>query len=339
MLPKNKMLNENSMASFPTIRLRRLRENPGIRDLVAETRLHRSSLVMPVFVRPGKKLRREIKTMPGIHQLSPDEVLREAEENLKAGVKAMLLFGIPEEKDAEGSWGSREDGVVQQSIGLLKKKFPELVVIADVCLCDYTDHGHCGIVKQEGKNRPIDNDATLEVLSRIAGSMARSGADIVAPSDMMDGRVARIRDELDAAGFKQLPILSYAVKYASSFYAPFREALESAPKFGDRRSYQMDPANLREAYREAAQDIEEGADILMVKPGLSSLDVIYALRQRFQVPLAAYQVSGEYAAIKFASQHQALDEKSAVLETWTALKRAGADIIVSYFARDYAKFI
>lgn len=324
------------MAHFPSVRPRRLRENPAIRDLVRETRVDPANLVMPVFVRPGKRERRPIVAMPGIAQLSPDEALRECEAVAKAGVKAVLLFGIPEGKDASASWGHREDGVVQQALRLVKKEIPELLLIADVCLCDYTDHGHCGIVQEADDLPRIDNDSTLEVLSKIAGSMARAGADVIAPSDMMDGRVQKIRDELDAAGFKQLPILSYAVKYASSFYGPFREALESAPKFGDRRGYQMDPANFHEAFREAEQDLEEGADILMVKPALTSLDVIRALRDRFDVPLAAYQVSGEYAAIKFAAQQGVIDEAAAVLETWTVLKRAGADIIISYFARDYA---
>ena len=327
------------MAHFPTVRPRRLRENPAIRDLVREVRVHPENLVMPIFVRPGKKERRAIATMPGIAQLSPDEALRECEAIAKAGVKSVLLFGIPEGKDAVASWGSREDGVVQQALTAIKKEIPELLLIADVCLCDYTDHGHCGLVQEDGDLRLIENDSTLEVLSKIAGSMARAGADIIAPSDMMDGRVQRIRDELDAAGFKHLPILSYAVKYASSFYGPFREALDSAPKFGDRKSYQMDPANFHEALREARQDLEEGADMLMVKPALTSLDVLRAWRERFDVPLAAYQVSGEYAAIKFAAQHGAIDESAAVLETWTVLKRAGADILISYFAKEYAPLL
>ncbi|MCE9625714.1 MAG: porphobilinogen synthase [Deltaproteobacteria bacterium] len=327
------------MAHFPTVRPRRLRENPAIRDLVREIRVHPDNLVMPIFVRPGKKERRAIATMPGIAQLSPDEALRECEAIAKAGVKSVLLFGIPEGKDAVASWGSREDGVVQQALTAIKKEIPELLLIADVCLCDYTDHGHCGLIQEAGERSLIENDSTLEILSKIAGSMARAGADIIAPSDMMDGRVQKIRDELDAAGFKHLPILSYAVKYASSFYGPFREALDSAPKFGDRKSYQMDPANFHEALREARQDLEEGADVLMVKPALTSLDVLRALRERFDVPLAAYQVSGEYAAIKFAAQHGAIDEASAVLETWTVLKRAGADILISYFAKDYASHL
>ncbi len=325
------------MSQFPTVRLRRLRENPTIRNLVGETRLHRDSLVMPLFIRPGKKIRRPIPTMPGIEQLSPDESLKEVEAILKAGVKSVLLFGIPEAKDPQASWGYREDGVIQNSIQLIKRKFPELAIIADVCLCDYTDHGHCGVVTEERGHKQIDNDATLEVLSQIAGSMARAGADIIAPSDMMDGRVQKIRDELDAAGFKELPIMAYSVKYASAFYGPFRDALESAPKFGDRKSYQMDFRNGREAIREAEQDIQEGADILMVKPASLYLDVIYSLRQKFPHPIAAYQVSGEYAAIKFAAQNKAFDEVSAVIEAWTAIQRAGANIIVSYFARDFAK--
>lgn len=323
------------MALFPTVRLRRLRENPLVRDLVREVRVHPSNLVMPIFVKAGKKERKPIATMPGIFQLSPDEALKECEALVKSGIRSALFFGIPETKDAVASSGKGEKGVVQQALTLIKKEIPELLLIADVCLCDYTDHGHCGIVREEGGKPQVDNDATLEVLSQIAGSMARAGADLIAPSDMMDGRVQKIRDELDAAGFKHTPILSYAVKYASAFYGPFREALDNKPRFGDRRGYQMDVGNLREAFREAEQDLEEGADILMVKPALSSLDIIRGLRERFDVPLAAYQVSGEYAAIKFAAQAGAVDERAAVLETWTALKRAGADILITYFAKEY----
>jgi len=324
------------MAKFPTVRLRRLREDSRVRSLIQETRVFPEQLVMPLFVRAGKKLRRPIAAMPGQDQLSPDEVLREAEILLERGVGAVLLFGITDEKDAVGSVGSREDGPVQSAIQLLKKKLPELLIISDVCLCDYTDHGHCGVVVEEDGQKRVDNDASLELLSRIAGSMARAGADIIAPSDMMDGRVAAIRDELDAAGFKHLPILSYAVKYASSFYGPFREALESAPSFGDRRSYQMDPANGREAIREAEQDLAEGADMLMVKPALPYLDVLKTLRERFSVPLAAFQVSGEYTALRLAAQAGVLEEKAAVLETWTAMARAGAQLLITYFAKDYA---
>lgn len=327
------------MAKFPNIRMRRLREDPRVRRLVQETALHRSDLVMPLFVRPGKGERKAIKTLPGIEQVSPDQALKECEAIAKLDIPAVLLFGIPPEKDAEASWGSKPEGVVQQAIQLIKKEIPELLLITDVCLCDYTDHGHCGVVHEETGRKFIDNDASLEVLSRIAGSMARAGADIIAPSDMMDGRVERIRDELDAAGFKHLPILSYAVKYASSFYGPFREALESAPKFGDRRGYQMDPANAREAIREAELDVEEGADILMVKPALPYLDILRTLREKFNLPLAAYQVSGEYSAIKFAAQNGAIEEEAAVFETWTAMKRAGADILVTYFAKEYAKLL
>ncbi len=324
------------MAKFPTVRPRRLREHPKVRQLVQETRVSVQDLVMPLFVRKGKKLRRPIGTMPGMEQLSPDEILREAEGLLENGVEAVLLFGISDEKDSQASAGYQEDGPVQEAIKRLKQELPEMLTIADVCLCDYTDHGHCGVVTEDKR---IDNDASLEILSRIAGSLARAGADVVAPSDMMDGRVQAIRDELDAAGFKNLPILSYGVKYASGFYGPFREALESSPKFGDRRSYQMDPPNLREAIKEAEQDLEEGADILIVKPALPYLDVLRTLRERFSVPLAAYQVSGEYASIKFAAAQGAFDEKTVVLETWTSMKRAGADFLITYFAKDYAKFL
>lgn len=327
------------MPQFPVVRARRLREKPKIRELVRETHLHRSDLIMPFFVRSGQKVRKAISTLPGLEQLSADEVLKEAENLLEDGVRALMLFGIPDGKDDRASEAVREDGVIQKTLALLKKELPEMTTIADVCLCDYTDHGHCGVVAEEGGELYIDNDASLEILSRIAGSYARAGADIIAPSDMMDGRVARIRDELDAAGFKQTPILSYAVKYASSFYGPFRDALESSPRFGDRRSYQMDMANAREALREAREDIEEGADILMVKPAWGYLDILKTLRDETDVPLAAYQVSGEYAAIKFAAQHGAIQEEAAVLETWTGIKRAGADLIVTYFAKDYARLI
>jgi len=326
-----------AMAKFPIIRPRRLREDPRIRRLVSETRVHPDQLVMPLFIREGKELRRPINAMPGVDQLSPDQALKEGEALLKSGVRSVLLFGVSEEKDAIASAGYREDGVVQKAIGLFKKRLPEMLLIADVCLCDYTDHGHCGLVQDKAGEKTVDNDSTLEVLSKIAGSLARAGADIIAPSDMMDGRVAKIRDELDAAGFKHLPILSYAVKYASAFYGPFREALDSTPQFGDRKGYQMDPANAREAIREAAQDIEEGADILMVKPAMAYLDILKSLRDHFTVPLAAFQVSGEYSAIKIAAAKGVLDERAAVMETWTAMKRAGADIIISYFAGEYAK--
>ncbi len=327
------------MAVFPITRLRRLRENPKVRQLVRETRVSVEDLVMPIFIFPGKKQKRSIKSMPGIFQLSPDLALKECENLLKIGISAVLLFGIPASKDPNATSGYAEDGVIQQTLQLIKKKLPEMLLICDVCLCDYTDHGHCGIVREEAGKKFIDNDPSLEVLSHIAGSMARAGADVIAPSDMMDGRVQVIRDELDAAGFKHLPILSYAVKYASSFYGPFREALQNQPAFGDRKSYQMDPANSREALLEAEQDIAEGADILMVKPALPYLDVLTKLRQEFSVPLAAYQVSGEYSMIKLAAQHGIGEGRSMVLESWTAMKRAGADIIVSYFARDYGKYL
>ncbi len=328
------------MVLFPQARPRRLRENPALRSRIQEVRVLPDDLVMPFFVRPGKKERRPLKTLPGLFQLSPDELLREAEALLKQGVGAVMLFGIPEIKDAHAASAYGPQAIIPQALQLLKKELPELLLMADVCLCDYTDHGHCGlVVEQRGGERRIDNDSSLEVLSKIAASYARAGADVIAPSDMMDGRVQAIRDELDAVGFKHLPILSYAVKYASSFYGPFREALESTPQFGDRRSYQMDPANFREAFREASLDIEEGADLLMVKPGLPALDILRQLRDRVDLPLVVYQVSGEYASLRFAAQHGALNEAAAVLETWTAFKRAGANLIVSYFAQEYAKLL
>ncbi|MCB1215345.1 MAG: porphobilinogen synthase, partial [Deltaproteobacteria bacterium] len=281
--------------SFPIQRPRRLRENPGVRRLVGETSLSARQLVMPLFVQKGKKLQKAIKTLPGLFKFSPDLILKECEGLLKKGVNTVLLFGIGDKKDPLATEGSDPKSPLPEAISLLKKKLPEMLVIADVCLCDYTDHGHCGLVLDREGQKVIDNDSTLEVLSKISGTLARAGADVIAPSDMMDGRVAKIRDELDAAGFKHVPILSYAVKYASSFYGPFREVLDSRPAFGDRKSYQMDPANAREALKEAKLDLEEGADILMVKPALPYLDVVKYLRDHLSCPLAAYKVSGEYA--------------------------------------------
>jgi porphobilinogen synthase len=325
------------MSPFPVHRPRRLRENPVIRSLIRETETSVGDLVFPIFVCSGKNIRRPIDSMPGIFQLSVDQLTKEAEELARLNIPAVILFGIPEKKDAIGSSGYSEKNVVCQAIEKIKNAAPRLIVITDVCLCEYTDHGHCGVVR--GEDKIIDNDATLELLSKMAGLFARAGADIIAPSDMMDGRVQKIRDELDAAGYKETPILSYAVKYASSFYAPFREAAESAPAFGDRCSYQMDPANIREAIREATLDIEEGADILMVKPALPYLDVIKTLREQFSVPIAGYQVSGEYSMIKAAAERGWLDEKKAVLESLTSIKRAGADFIITYFAKDAAKWL
>jgi len=328
------------MSPFPVHRPRRLRENPVIRSLVSETDLSIEDLVYPLFISSGKKVRNPVKSMSGVFQLSVDQLAKEAKEISSLKIPAVILFGIPESKDEVGSAGYSEKSVVCQAIAALKESTPDLLVITDVCLCEYTDHGHCGVVTDErGGEKRIDNDKTLELLSKMAGAHVRAGADVVAPSDMMDGRVQKIRDELDAAGYKETPILSYAVKYASAFYAPFRDAADSSPQFGDRRSYQMDPANVREALREAALDLEEGADILMVKPALPYLDVIKTLREKFPVPLAAYQVSGEYSMIKAASEKGWIDEKKVVLESLTSIKRAGADFILSYFAKDVAKWL
>lgn len=338
------------MSPFPIHRPRRLRENPSIRSLIRETEVGIGDLVYPLFVREGEKKNHPIPSMPGIFQHSLNQIAKEAKEIFKLGIPAVILFGIPKQKDDLASSGYEEGNIIAEAIDRIKQASPELLVIADVCLCEYTNHGHCGIVGppptpslqrrgRGGGQRIIENDSSLELLSRMAGAYARAGADIVAPSDMMDGRVEKIRDELDAAGYKDIPILSYAVKYASAFYGPFREAADSSPKFGDRKSYQMDPANLREAFREAVLDLEEGADILMVKPALAYLDVIRMLRDNFEVPLAAYQVSGEYSMIKAAAQKGWIDEKKTVLETLTCIKRAGADFILTYFAKDAAKWL
>lgn len=328
------------MSPFPIHRPRRLREKAPIRSLIRETQVDVSDLIYPLFVRQDLKQSRPIPSMPGILQHSLKEISKEAKEIFKAGIPGVILFGIPSEKDSLGSSGYEEGNVVSEAIGRIKEAVPDLLVIADVCLCEYTDHGHCGMIAKDSEGRRIiENDSTLELLSKMAGTYARAGADMVAPSDMMDGRVQKIRDELDAAGYKETPILSYAVKYASAFYGPFREAAKSTPQFGDRNSYQMDPANLREALREAALDLEEGADILMVKPALGYLDVIRVLKDHFEVPLAAYQVSGEYSMIKAAAQKGWIDEKRGVLETLTCIKRAGADFILTYFAKDVAKWL
>lgn len=313
-------------------RPRRLRENPNLRRLVRETRLSAEDFIAPLFLKQGLGLKKEIKSMPGVFQLSPDLALKACESLLEQDVGSVLLFGIPEHKDAEASEAYDPKSVVPMSIEMIKKEFPELNVMADVCLCEYTDHGHCGLIKEREGKKVISNDSSLEVLSRIAGTYARAGADVIAPSDMMDGRVAVIRDELDAAGFKHIPIMSYAVKYASQFYGPFRDALESAPEFGDRKSYQMDPGNSREALKEAWLDIDEGADILMVKPALSYLDIISKVKAETDRPLAAYQVSGEYSMIKLAAREGLADENALALETLLSIKRAGADLIISYFS-------
>ena len=321
--------------SFPAERPRRLRRSAGLRRLVREARLSVDDVVMPLFVLPGSDKAEPIDSMPGQFRYSADRLARECEEIASLGVPAVILFGIPERKDAEGSEAWREDGVVQKGIAEIKKATPDLVVIADVCLCEYTDHGHCGVV-EDGH---VLNDPTLDLLARTSVSLARAGADVVAPSDMMDGRVGRIRRALDEAGLVDTAILSYAVKYASAFYGPFRDAAGSAPSFGDRSGYQMDPANSDEAIREARLDIEEGADIIMVKPALPYLDVVRRVKQEFSVPTAAYCVSGEYSMMKAAAERGWLDERRAVLEALTAIRRAGADFVLTYSAKDVAGWL
>jgi porphobilinogen synthase len=316
-------------------RPRRLRRTEAIRRMVRETHLRPEDFIYPMFAVPGSGVRQPIEAMPGISRLSPDLLVEEARAVWDLGVPAVLLFGLPAKKDDTASEAASPTGAVQQAVRALKKALPDLVVITDVCLCGYTSHGHCGLLR----GREIDNDATLEVLAEVTLSHAEAGADMVAPSDMMDGRVGAIREALDERGFEMVAILSYAVKYASSFYGPFREAAESAPQFGDRRGYQMDPANAREALREAALDVEEGADILMVKPALPYLDIIASLAGEFDQPIAAYQVSGEYAMIKAAAAKGWLDETAAMLESLTAIKRAGADLILTYFAQDAARIL
>jgi porphobilinogen synthase len=323
------------LPGFPVNRPRRLRQSPALRRLVAETHLHASQLILPLFARPGRKVRREIDAMPGVCQLSPDEIVREATDAFSVGVPAVLLFGIPDQKDAKASGAYAKNGIVQQTIRLLKKELPELLVITDVCLCEYMVHGHCGVVTR-GK---ILNDPTLKLLAQTAVSHAEAGADIVAPSDMMDGRVHAIREALDRNGFSDTPIMSYAAKFASAFYGPFREAAESAPKFGDRRSYQMDAANANEALREVALDIQEGADIVMVKPALAYLDILYRVKTAFGMPTAAYAVSGEYAMIQAAAARGWMDERAVTLETLLALRRAGADLLMTYAAVRVAKWL
>jgi porphobilinogen synthase len=320
---------------FPEYRNRRLRRTENLRKMVRETRVGVENLIYPLFVVPGENLRKEIPSMPGICHLSVDFLMEEAARALEAGIPAVLLFGVPDHKDAEGEQAWNDAGIVQQAVRALKNDLPELVVITDVCLCGYTDHGHCGVIR----NGEVDNDATLERLSATALSHVRAGADIVAPSDMMDGRVGAIRNVLDENGFNNAAIMSYAVKYASAYYGPFREAAESAPQFGDRRGYQMDPANRREALREAALDVEEGADFLMVKPALAYLDVISDLRENFHLPLAAYNVSGEYSMVKASAASGWIDEKRVVLENLTGIKRAGADLIISYHALEAASWL
>ena len=307
--------------------------------MIRETHLSVDQLVLPLFVRSGKKLRKPIGSMPGVFQLSPDELLREATRAHALGVPAVLLFGIPDRKDDRASGAYAKNGIVQQAVRLLKKELPDLLVITDVCLCEYMNHGHCGIVHQDKHGAKILNDASVKLLARAAASHAEAGADIVAPSDMMDGRVRAIREELDATGFADTPIMSYAAKFASAFYGPFREAAESAPKFGDRRSYQMDAANAEEALREVALDIAEGADIVMVKPALAYLDIIHRVKTEFRYPTAAYSVSGEYSMIKAAAAKGWIDERAVTMESLLAMRRAGADILITYAAADVAGWL
>jgi porphobilinogen synthase len=320
---------------FPFHRPRRLRKTDTIRRMVRETSLSPSDLIYPLFVTFGKDVRKEIKSMPGCFQESVDRVVKHAKEVYSLGIPAVLLFGIPEHKDEIGSGAYDPHGVVQKAIRAIKGKLPDLYVITDVCMCEYTSHGHCGVI--EGGD--VKNDPTLELLAKEALSHAQAGADMVAPSDMMDGRVAAIRDALDDEGFSGTPIMSYAAKYASSFYGPFRDAAESTPQFGDRRSYQMDPANRREALREVALDIDEGADIVMVKPAMTYLDIISDVRVNFDMPVAAYNVSGEYSVIKAAAKLGWIDEERAMMEVLTSIKRAGADLILTYFAKDAARLL
>jgi porphobilinogen synthase len=321
--------------SFPETRLRRFRRTPELRRIVRETRLSPDNLALPLFVCPGEGVANPISSMPGVFQHSVDRLVETAREALAEGVRTVLLFGIPESKDAVGSSAWSPDGIVQRALRALSAEVPGLVKVADVCFCEYTDHGHCGVLH----GHEVDNDETLENLVKQSVSLAAAGADIIAPSDMMDGRVGAIRRGLDAAGFAATPVLSYAVKFASGFYGPFREAAESAPKFGDRRAYQMDAANGREAVREAELDVEEGADMLMVKPALPYLDVLAALRRRFDLPLAAYHVSGEYAMLKAAAERGWIDYDRVMMESLVAIRRAGADLIFTYAAREAARLL
>ena len=320
---------------FPAYRARRLRKNEKLRQLIRETTLTAGDLIYPLFVGPGTNVVRPVSSMPGVAQLSVDRAVLECRDAAALGIPAVILFGIPETKDALGSEACISDGVVQRAVRAIKDDVPNLLVVTDVCLCEYTDHGHCGVIK----NGAVDNDSTLELLAEEALSHAQAGADIVAPSDMMDGRVGAIRGALDSNGFDQIAIMAYAAKYASGFYGPFREAAESTPQFGDRRSYQMDPANTDEALREVELDIQEGADIVMVKPALAYLDVIYRVKQQFGYPVAAYNVSGEYSMIKAAGINGWIDEERIMLEVLLSIRRAGADMILTYFAKELARVL
>jgi porphobilinogen synthase len=321
--------------AFPVHRMRRLRRTQRFRNLVRETRLSPESMIYPIFVCPGDKMRTEVSSMPGQYNISIDQAVKVAREAEKAGIGGIILFGIPAQKDETGSDCYDENGIVQNALRAIRENVRDLLLITDVCMCEYTSHGHCGVIK----HNDVQNDPTLKLLADSAVSHARAGADMVAPSDMMDGRVAAIRQSLDAEGFANTPIMAYSAKYASGFYGPFREAAGATPKFGDRRSYQMDPPNAREALREIALDIDEGADIVMVKPALPYLDIIARAREEFDVPLAAYQVSGEYAMIESAARNGWIERERIILETTTAIKRAGADILISYYALELAKLL
>ncbi|MBM4176266.1 MAG: porphobilinogen synthase [Ignavibacteria bacterium] len=323
------------MSSFPITRLRRLRYNPVIREMIKETSLEINDLIYPLFVCHGEKVKKQVGSMPGVYQMSVDVLVAECKEVASLGIPAVILFGIPQKKDDVGSEAYDDQGIIQLSVRAIKKEIPRLVVITDVCMCEYTSHGHCGVLKGE----EILNDETNELLAKEALSHAEAGADIIAPSDMMDGRVAAIRKILDENGFKNLPIMSYSAKYASGFYGPFRDAAESTPQFGDRRSHQMDVANVLEALREVEQDIAEGADIVMLKPAGAYLDVIYRVKEKFNLPTAAYQVSGEYSMIKAAGQNNWIDEERVMMESLIAIKRAGADMILTYFAKEAARIL
>ncbi len=333
------MTTANESAGFPTTRLRRLRYHPLLREMVRETALDVRDFILPLFVRPGRGVMREITSMPGNYQLSIDRLVDEVGAAHDLGIRAIILFGIPEHKDAVGSEAYAEHGIISEALRALKKYFKDVLLITDECFCEYTDHGHCGILSDRTGRLDVDNDATLEILAQQCVAHAKAGADLVAPSGMIDGMVQAIRKGLDAVGFSHLPILSYAVKYASGFYGPFREAAESPPQFGDRSSYQMDPANGDEALREVELDLREGADLVMVKPALAYLDIIHRVKARFGVPVAAYNVSGEFAMVKAAAQRGWIDERRIVLEILTSIKRAGADLILTYHAKDAARWL
>lgn len=328
-------MNHQIYPNFPVTRLRRLRKNAALRDMFRETSLSKKDFIYPLFVVEGEKVKKEISSMPGNYQMSVDNILRECEELKNLGVDSILLFGIPDAKDETGSGAYAADGIIQKAVRAVKKEFSEMLVVTDVCLCEYTSHGHCGVIE----NEYVQNDRTLELLAKKALSHAESGADIIAPSDMMDGRVGAIRKILDQNGYAETPVMAYAAKFASAFYGPFREAAESAPQFGDRKSYQMDTGNADEAMREIALDIQEGADIVMVKPALSYLDLIRRAKDNFNIPVAAYNVSGEYSMIKAAAEKGWLDGEKVMMEVLTSIKRAGADVIITYFAKEAAKLI